>query len=78
MVTLKTESCKGKEWRDRIERFAVGGLQVKVFCQREGVSEAVFRLIDRLLAATGPVRRRSSGEFRVPQEKIRRPSSRVC
>lgn len=42
MVTLKTESRKAKEWRERMERFAASGQQVKVFCQTEGVSEAVF------------------------------------
>ena len=51
MVTLKTESRKAKEWRERMERFAVSGLQVKVFCQSEGVSEAVFYRWRQRLAA---------------------------
>ena len=41
-MTSKTESRKAKEWRERMERFAVSGQQVKVFCQDESVSEAGF------------------------------------
>ena len=41
-MTTKAEKCKAEQWRERIERFAVSGQQVKVFCQAEGVSEAVF------------------------------------
>jgi putative transposase len=42
VVTSRVESRKGKEWRERMERFAASGQQAKVFCQAEGVSETVF------------------------------------
>lgn len=53
MKTLKTANRKTKEWHERMARFAVSGQQVKVFCQSEGVSEAVFyRWRQRLAANT--------------------------
>ncbi len=41
-MTSQAESGKAKQWRERMERYAVSGQQIKAFCQTEGVSEAVF------------------------------------
>ena len=51
MVTSKAEGGRSKQWRDRMARYAASGQQIKVFCQAEGVSEAVFYRWRQRLAA---------------------------
>ena len=54
METSKTEGGKARQWRERLVRFAASGQQVKVFCQTEGVSEAVFYRWRQRLTARAP------------------------